>query len=389
MNAERLLKGFLTLVQIDSVTDHEAAVAAWCKEAFAAAGCAVSEDQTQAQTGSESGNLIITLPAKCDNGQPLAGPVRLSEAPAGTRGRLYFSAHMDTVSPGVGIVPVIADGVIRSAGQTILGSDDKVGIATLLELVECLKESPQAHPEVVILLSVGEEGGLKGAAAIDGSDFRGEPCYVIDADGKPGTVIIAAPFHDEFTALFNGRAAHAGVNPEAGISAIKMAAEAIAAMPLGRIDDLSTANIGTIAGGLANNVVAASCTVKGEYRSLDLDRLDDIKSRLGAAMTKAAEQNGGTVSIDWQRAYPGFAVAEDDELVQLVLRVARELGLPALTRVSGGGSDGNVLAEKGLRPVVLGSGMSAIHSIDEHLAVQDLEDLTQLVAGLCWQYQPA
>ncbi|MCL1880237.1 MAG: M20/M25/M40 family metallo-hydrolase [Actinomycetia bacterium] len=368
MNPERLLQCFLQLVQIDSPSFHEAKVAAWCQKELEACGCRVRIDDSSAQTGSDTGNLIAYMPAR------------------GRSGRLYFSAHMDTVSPGEGIRPQITDGVIRSAGDTVLGGDDKSGVAAIIEMVRTFDQTDLPHPELVILLSVAEECGLLGAAAIDGSDFAGEPCLVLDAEGPPGVVIIGAPYHHEFTARFIGRASHAGVKPEDGLSAIVLAARAISGMHLGRLDDMTTANIGTIQGGRANNVVADTCIVTGEFRSLKAKRLNEVQVQLAAAIQDAVATGGGDVEVDWTQAYPGFKVEASDPLVQLVLNEAQKLGLRAEARCTGGGSDANVLADKGLRPLVLGCGMTAVHSLKESLVVEDLENTARLAIACAVAY---
>jgi tripeptide aminopeptidase len=379
MNAERLLATFLELVQIDSPSLKEADVVAYCKQALEQAGCVVDIDDSAKVTGSNTGNLLAILPAK-------------GEQASATPARIYFSAHTDTVSPGEGIKPVITDGVITSEGETVLGGDDKAGIAAILELVRTLAEDDRPHPEIGVLFSVGEEIGLRGAQAMDamGPDgkprFNGEPCFVLDANGKPGVVIIAAPFHYLFTATFSGRAAHAGIEPEKGISAISLASKAVLAMQLGRLDEHTTANVGTISGGNAFNIVPDSCVVTGEFRALDERRVEEVKAQLASAIQgaiDAADADGGaSVTVTWEKEYPGFEAAEDGPLVQLVLGKARELAFPAQAITSGGGSDANIFAGKGLSPLVLGTGMTDVHSTNESLAIEDLTNLTRLCLAI-------
>ena len=316
MNRARLLSTLLDLIQIDSPSKREAAVASYCKDELEKLGCKVSIDKTSAATGSDTGNLVATLPGSLP-------------------GKLYFSAHMDTVSPGEGIVPVITDGIIRSKGDTILGGDDKVGIAVIIEMIKTLKEEARPHPTIVVLLSVCEEISLLGAMSIDASDFRGEPCFVLDGDGKPGVVVIGSPFHYEFAATFTGRAAHAGIEPEKGISAIRLAAKAVLGMELGRLDDQTTANVGTIAGGNAINIIADTCVLTGEFRVLDETKVETMKAQLASAMYAATEEMGGQVALEWTGEYAGFKIPEQDSLVQLVLREAKKLGLETKTMVSG------------------------------------------------------
>ena len=365
----RLLQSFLSLVQIDSPSYFEADVIQTVADILHDAGCQIEIDNSLQLTGSNSGNLIATLPATIGFEQT---------------GRLFFSAHSDTMSPGIGIKPLLDGGVIRSSGDTVLGGDDKVGIAAIIEMVRCLTEQQLPHPEICILISVAEEVGLKGAKAMNESalGFNGEPCFVLDADGDPGSVVIGAPYQIEFQARFAGRAAHAGVSPESGVSAITMAATAIASLPWGRLDNMTTSNIGTISGGSANNVVAESCLVTGEMRSLEHDRVQAVQNQIEAAFQQVATDFGAEVSLQFDLAYHGFRLEQDDPLVQQVLSAAGKLGLPASTRYTGGGSDANIFAGKGLKPVVLSTGMTAVHSKEESLKVTDLTNLTRLLLAI-------
>ena len=368
MNKERLLATFLDLVQIDSVSYYEAAVAAYCKQALEQAGCAVWVDETQAATGSNTGNVIATLP--------------------GTRpGKLYLSAHLDTVVPGEGIRPVIIDGVVRPEGPTILGADDKAGVAAIIELVRSLAEADEPHPEIGVLFSVCEEIGLLGSLALDSRGFDGEPCLVLDGDGKPGVVAVGAPFHFKFTAAFTGKAAHAGIEPEKGISAIALAAEAVCNMELGRLDEHTTVNVGSISGGSADNIVPGICRLTGEFRVMEKDKAVQVQAQLESAMQGATTRLGGTVATTWVMNYAGYRVAEDDPLVVLVLEQAQELGLETETMLSGGGSDANIYTAEGLKALVLGTGMSGVHGLGEHLAVSDLEDLALLVISVAYAFE--
>ncbi|TLM98071.1 MAG: M20/M25/M40 family metallo-hydrolase, partial [Actinobacteria bacterium] len=229
---ERLLATFLDLVRIYGPSGSEAPVAAYCARALEEAGCEVRFDDSAVVTGSDTGNLIAQL---------------RGDAPA----TLVLSAHLDTVEPAGGVEPVVRGGVVLSAGDTILGADDKAGLAAAIECVRRLAESDGPRPNVRCVFTVQEEVGLTGAKALDPVDAQGDLCLVLDADGAPGGIVIGAPTHYTFTARFTGRAAHAGVRPEDGISAIAMAAWAIARLPIGRIDEMTTANVGTVHGGTA------------------------------------------------------------------------------------------------------------------------------------------
>lgn len=383
INEDRVLCTFLELVQIDSPSKEEAAVAEYCKEALEAAGSEVSFDNSAEITGSNTGNLFATLPSfGMDKEEDLLP--------------LYYSAHMDTVSPGRGVKPLIKDGVIYSDGTTILGGDDKVGVAAILELVRVLKEGEAlgiAHPEIRVLFSVQEECGLAGAKAMDPSQFaqvQGALCYVLDAGGKPGLVVNSAPYQYTYRAQFCGCAAHAGIAPETGISAIRAAAKAIAALPQGRIDEQTTTNIGMIEGGTATNIVAADCSITGEIRSHDKEKLLALKARVNDILKAATNEElhgAGPASVDisWEVNYEGFAAPEDALQVQLALSAARALGLEASVAGSGGGADTNVLSHYGFAAVSLGCGMDQVHATNERLLIKDLYNLSKWAVQIALQ----
>lgn len=363
MDNDRLLSTFLDLVQIDSPSLHESAVARYCIDALQAAGCDVVVDDTASVTGSDTGNVIATLPGTLP-------------------GKVFFSAHMDCVDPCCGVKPIVTNGIVRSDGTTVLGGDDKGGIAAIIELMRTLSESGEPHPTVVGLLTVGEEVGLLGASAVSADLFDGEMCFVLDDHECPGAVTIGAPAHYAFTARFTGRAAHAGVCPEQGISAIEMAASAVSGMELGRLDERTSANIGTITGGSADNVVAAEAVLTGECRSLFRDRIEEVREAMTTAMETAASLYGGEVDIDWRFEYPEFLIDESDPAVELVRLAAADCGIESKRIISGGGSDANVLGAKGCKPFVLGIGMTDFHTTSEYIAVSDIEDACRVALAI-------
>ena len=366
----RLLATFLTLVRIDSPSGSEGACASWCAEALAEAGCTITYDDSAAITGSDVGNLIATLPGSID-------------------ATLVLSAHLDCVDPGEGVEPVVDGGVVRSAGPTILGADDKAGIAAAIECVRVLAASGAARPTVKCVFTVQEEVGLRGAKALDPETVSGDVCLVLDADGAPGGIVVAAPTHYTFAAEYVGVAAHAGVSPEKGLSAIAMAAAAISRLPIGRVDEVSTANVGTVEGGTATNVIAAKARVTGECRSIDRARVETLRERIDAVLTRAASDHGGTVDVHWNLEYEGFSLADDAPVVTLVRSACHDVGLEARTFVTGGGSDANVLAAAGVPTVALSCGMEGVHGTDERIEVAALEALARLCVAVAWRMGPA
>ena len=360
MNAQRVLDTFLESVGIYSPSWHESDMAAWCKARLEALGFTVAFDQSQQATESDTPQIIATLPAT-------------------GAGRVAFSCHMDCVEPCADIKPQVEDGVIRSDGTTILSADDKAGIAQVLEGVQSVLETGEPHPEITVLLSVCEEQGAAGAPHFPETLF--DPpvlTLVMDADGRPGSIVLTAPYHYTFSATFTGRAAHAGVEPEAGINAIAMASAAVSKMPLGRHDHETTSSVGTIEGGKATNIVAETCVLGGECRSIDEAKVLELRDRMDACMKQAADQAGGQVEVNWWLSYPGIRVEQDDPDVQLVAQAAQAAGLEVHYTSTGGGSDANVLWAKGCRAIPLGTGMTDFHSCQETVRVADLE------GGACW-----
>jgi tripeptide aminopeptidase len=311
-----------------------------------------------------AGNVIIKIPANTE------GP------------HIMIAAHVDIVEPGKDVVPVLEGDTIRSEGDTVLGADDKAGVAAMLELLSILKQSSFAYSEIRLVFTVAEEIGLLGAKALDMTDEPVDYIYVLDAEGSVGTVVIAAPYQDSFEVEYKGRAAHAGVNPEYGINAIVAASKAIAGMKLGRIDDETSANVGIIDGGRAGNIVPESAQVFAECRSIDESKLKAQAKHMIDCFKMGADDVGAEVTIRRIRPYSGYRVSAEDDIVKRVFKAAESIGLKTSAIVSGGGSDTNVFAEKGFTSVNLGVGFKKVHSTEESIGVTDLKDLTNLLVAL-------
>ena len=362
MSGDRLLESFLGLVRIDSPPGSEAALAGHCAHMLRSIGFEVRFDDTTALTGSDTGNLIAER----------AGTV--PGAPT-----LLLSAHLDCVEPCRGVEPVVRDGVVYSAGNTVLGADDKAGIAAIIEAMRRVIETGSPRGDIRVVLTVGEECGLKGAKALDPADARADICLVLDADGDPGGIVTAAPTHYTFVAEFSGVSAHAGVAPEEGRSALVMASRAVCSMPLGRLDEQTTANVGTLVGGTAANVVPAYATLTGECRALDAERVDDTRAAMDTIIRESAASEGGSVDVRWSREYEAYRVSADSPLVETLREACADVGLVPRLFATGGGSDGSIFAAHGTPTLVLSCGMRSAHSVDERVAIRDLEALTELV----------
>lgn len=413
MNPDRVLDSFLEMVAIESPSWHEAPMAAYCAEKLAEMGFAVTFDASAAETGSDTGNLIAHLPGTVP-------------------GRIGFSAHLDTVKPCAGIEAVIEQRhicdditcrmaeVVCSAGETILSADDKAGIAAIFEGLRSVLESGAPRPDITVLLTTCEEQSLLGAGALaddglvwpkdlpaasrgteferllgsmavdDDASATGPaarfPLFVLDADGAPGTIIMGAPYHWTLRTRIEGRAAHAGVEPEEGISAIQIAAAAVAAMPLGRIDECTTANVGRIEGGVAVNIVPAVVTLMGECRSLYEDRVLAQRDAMTAALEDAGARFGGKVDVAWELDYPAVVHEPGDAIVAHLEAAAAACGLVSRHAVSGGGADANILGTKGADAITLGIGMTNFHSVDEYIEVADLQNMARYVEAIIAEY---
>ncbi|MGM0852997.1 MAG: tripeptidase T [Bacillota bacterium] len=366
INHERLLNEFLELVQIDSETKEEAEIAKVLKRKFSDLGVEVFEDDTMGETGHGAGNLICTLKGNKEGVDTI-----------------YFTSHMDTVVPAKGVKPTLKDdGYIYSDGTTILGADDKAGLATMLESVRVLKENNISHGDIQFIITVGEESGLVGAKALDSSLVKAKYGFALDSDGKVGNIIVAAPTQAKVRATIYGKTAHAGVAPEKGVSAITIAAKAISKMPLGRIDEETTANIGRFEGGKATNIVCEQADILAEARSLVPEKMEAQVEKMKAAFESVAEEMGGKAEVEVQVMYPGFKFKDGDEVVEVAKRAAKKIGRPSELLTSGGGSDANVIAGFGVPTVNLAVGYEDIHTKSERMPVEELNKLSEMVVAI-------
>lgn len=364
LNEERLVNEFLELVQVNSETKDEANIAQVLMDKFEQLGVEVIEDNAKATTGHDANNLICNLQGTNKDAD-----------------KIYFTAHMDTVTPGNNIKPSIKDEYIISDGTTILGADDKAGIAVILEAIRVLQEEKIEHSDLQFVITVGEESGLVGAKAIDTSLLTSEYGYALDSDGDVGNIVVEAPYQAHIQTTIIGKSAHAGVAPEKGISAITVAANAVAKMPLGRIDDATTANIGYFKGGKASqtNVVCDTVEIVAEARSLHEEALTKQLTNMQQAFEQTANEFGATAEITIKTMYPGFRHDATDKVVQVAQQAAQALQLPCELLKSGGGSDANIFNGHGIPTVNLSVGYEHIHTTDEKIHKNHLYNLTKLV----------
>ena len=366
----RLKERVLELVRIDSLSRKERAIALRLKEILEALGGVVFMDDAGNAVGGEVGNLVAHFD----------GNVEGAEA-------MLLSAHMDTVAPGEGVTPVVDGDVIRSDGTTVLGGDDKSGLAIILEVLQAVREEEMPHGHLDVVFTICEEVGLLGAKHLDLGLVRAKTGLVLDSDSI-GFLITKAPAVNHLEFEVHGLEAHAGICPERGISAIQVAARGIAAMRLGRIDEDTTANLGLVSGGTAVNIVPNRVMLTGEVRSHDEEKLERQTQAMVACLQDAAA--GATLELDGRlhetrvesrirREYDRMDVAHDTAIVQRVHEAARNLGFAVDTVAKGGGCDANVLNKRGLQVANLASGMRDIHTVHEWLDVNDLVTAARII----------
>lgn len=358
----RLVNEFIELVQIDSETKHEEKIAPVLIEKLEHLGFEVYQDDAHTRNGHGAGNIIATL-----NGTLHVAPI-------------YFTVHMDTVVPGKGIKPQIKeDGYIYSDGTTILGADDKAGIAALFEMARRLKEESIQHGTIQFIITAGEEDGLVGAKELEKDKIIAKYGYAVDSDGKVGGLVVAAPYQAKIRVKILGKTAHAGVAPEKGISAITLAAKAIAKMKLGRIDEETTANIGRFEGGKATNIVCDEVFILAEARSINKEKLDEQTNHMKETFETVAQNYGGRAEVEVELMYPGFSVEENEVVVKVAKEAVRQIGRTPVVGVSGGGSDANIISSFGIPTVNLSVGYEEIHTTNERMPIEELEKLADLL----------
>lgn len=368
IDTTRLCEEFTALATIASPSFHEGEIASYLLMRLQQVGASVERDSSAAATGSESGNIIARIPAYRHEGSPL-----------------LLSAHLDTVSPAQGVRPVLQDGIFTSAGDTVLGADDKSGIAQILEVVTVLREQNIPHPPLELVFTVCEEVGLLGVKNLDFAALDARHGFVLDTSGV-GTVARSAPCANKLKFRIRGRASHAGLDPEHGISAIRIAAHGIDNMRLGRIDADTTANIGMIHGGQAINIVPAAVEMLGEVRSFSEEGLQRQTEHMCSCLHNAVRnycdpRDSSEVGVECEIVadYPLMNVAEDAPILQTLRNAAATLGQPLEVGRSGGGSDANLFNAHGITTLNLATGMNKVHSPSEYIRVADLESVAALL----------
>ncbi|MHB1348402.1 MAG: M20/M25/M40 family metallo-hydrolase [Desulfobulbaceae bacterium] len=373
IDRERLAADFVRLCETDSPSREEGEIAALLQTMFVRLGAdEIIEDDSAQATGSNTGNLIIRF------------------AGNGALEPIFLNCHMDTVEPGRGVKVRRAGDIFSSSGDTILGSDDKSGIAAIVETVRCLRESATPHRPLEVILTTCEEIGLLGAKSLDPALIRARIGYALDSTGF-GTVITGAPAANRLEITVRGVAAHAGLHPEWGVNAIHLAARGLIDAPLGRIDEESTVNFGTIQGGTATNIVPDLVTIHGEARSHNPATLDSLTREIEEAFARAVNrwqdpsgQAKGNPELTFTATpdFPAMRLDRNDPAIRLIEQAATSIGLPLEYKIAGGGSDANIFNGYGMQTAIIATGMTHVHSTDEQVNLEDMVNLTRLLIAL-------
>lgn len=358
-----LLEEFLELTAFSVPSKHEGEIRACLKKKLEALGFTTWEDNAFPDT--DGGSLYGRLEGA------LSGPP------------LLFVAHMDTVTPCENKqITVEPDGTIHTDGTTILGGDDVTGIVEFLGAVRLIQKEKRPHRTIEVVFTACEEYFVEGAKRLSYDTLTAKEAYVLDTDGEIGRAVLAAPTGIRIVANITGRASHAAMQPEAGINAVAIAAEAVSHMKLGRIDAETTANIGIIHGGASGNVVPETCFVEGETRSLSHASAMAQKDHMEQCFMEAAETHGGSCEVQSTLVYNAWCVEADSALCKRFCRACSREGLVPSLESSCGGSDASMLSNHGIRCLVIATGMHEIHSVREYTTIREMETMTNVVAGL-------
>ncbi|MHB1343539.1 MAG: M20/M25/M40 family metallo-hydrolase [Thermoleophilia bacterium] len=364
VDPDRICALFMELAAVASPSRRERAVADLVAARLRALGLEVEEDDAAAQIGGDTGNLRCLVYGD------------------GERPAVTLAAHLDTVEPEGPLEPVLEDGIVRNAAGTILGADNKAAVAALLHATERLRGAGVPFPTYELVFSVAEELSVLGSRHLAAGVPSAPLAAVFDSSGPAGGIVVRAPSQQTIRAEFKGRAAHAGLEPELGRNAIQGAAFAIAAMRLGRLDEETTANVGLIEGGVAQNIVPAHCSLRAESRSLDEAKLAETTGAMVDALQEGAARAAVDLDLDVVMEYRAFGLSRNHPVVRLGRAAVESLGLEPRYVSSGGGSDANEFNARGVPTINLDCGMMRVHTPEEYIGVADLVTLVRLVEAV-------
>jgi tripeptide aminopeptidase len=372
VNKKRLLETFFELLKIKSPSRYEKQIADYVSDILRSLGLTVITDNAGKKIGSNAGNIIALLR------KPYSKSVSNKIPP------LFFGAHLDTVNVNGEIKPEIRNKkIVNKNKNCILGADDKVAIAAIIEAIRTIKDFKIKTGDIYLIFTIAEEVGLLGSRNMNLKPLKAKYGFLFDGDGDIGTIFNQAPFHNAIDITIIGKAAHAGISPEKGISAIQVASHTISKMKLGRIEPGTTCNIGIIEGGVATNIIPEKVEIKAEARSLEEEKLEKLTSQIINDFATGAKENGAKAKFKVKREYDGFKISENELPVIMAKNIFKKLGLKSKIISTVGGSDVNILNSKGKMAINLSAGMENVHSSKEYVKIAELEKLTALILELC------
>ncbi|MFW5891301.1 MAG: M20/M25/M40 family metallo-hydrolase [bacterium] len=362
---KRLVERFMKYVKIDSETGNEKEFYNNLIKELEDLGIEVITDKAGEKTNSNANNIYCFIKGNNKN-----------------EASRIFSSHMDTVKPGKNIEPVEENGYIKSKGDTILGADDKAGVAVIMEAVHTIKEKNLKHNNIEIVFTISEEGGLNGSKNFDFNILKSKYAYIIDSGSKVGTIINQAPAQYKIDFEITGKSSHAGAAPEKGISAINVSAEAISKMNLLRIDEETTANVGSFHADGETNIVNSKAIFKTEARSLYDDKLENQVNHMIDTVNEVANKYKAGVKIDKRYLYKAYKIDEDEDIIKDVEKIMNDLDIKVFKTSSGGGSDANIFNDNNIKAVNLGVGVDGAHTLNENLNLDDFKKLSEIILKL-------
>ena len=365
VNTERLTSTLIDLCRIPSPSGYELKIAEYIRNYAAEFGLNVKEDEAGTKLGSTCGNISISIPGD-------------------KRESIFLSSHMDTVKvPDVEEIPLIrTKDRLQTDGSSILGGDDKAGIAAALEILTLSMENPERNRPLDLIFTIKEEQGALGSGFFDPAGIKALTGFNLDGETKPYTVICKAPYKTKYRCVVNGKAAHAAVNPEEGINAVQIAGKIVSTLPTGRLDDISTANISKISGGGPTNIVPDKVIIEGEARSFELETLNNLKKEIEQICNNGILNSQGNVQLSWEDLYDGFLIEGNEKCSQLFTEACRKINKEPVFLSSPGGGDSNQFNNKGMRNLVFGLGMHNIHSKNEYLVLKEYYKAVNLLARI-------
>lgn len=368
INRERLLNTFIEILRIKSPSKNEKEIVGYIAKELKKLGLEANVDDSGEKFKSNAGNITCYLSSNDES----------------KRIPIFLGAHVDTVSLNGDVIPVIKNSkVLNENKNCILGGDDKVAIAAILEAIRVIKETGLKTGDIFLLFTISEEAGILGTKHLNLKKVKAKFGFVFDGEGDIGTIFNEAPYHNFLKIEITGRAAHAGIKPEKGINSIKAASDAISKLKLGRIDSETTCNIGVINGGVATNIIPEKTEVKAEARSLKLSKLQKITDKIKKTFEESAKKHGAKIRIKVEREYNGFKIGENEKVILIAKKAIQNLGIKPEVMPTGGGSDVNIFNAKGKKSITLSSAMENVHSNNEYVKIKELVKLAALILEIC------